>query len=152
MAEVDDVNKPNSESEDLTLKCEEYLNGWKRAKADFLNYQKDEAKRFETIIKFGNESLLRELITVVDSFDLALAAHPTEKGFYMVQSQLEDIMKKNGLEKLVVAVGQTFDPALHEAVAEVEATQQANTIVEVVETGYTLHGKLLRPARVKVSK
>lgn len=144
------------ELEDLKVKCEEYLNGWKRAKADFLNYQKDEAKRFEQILKFGNEAIMKELIDVLDSFELALAAHPTEKGFYMVRAQLEDMLKKNGLEKMIVSVGHVFDPALHEAVGEVDppagGDQLSNTIAEEVERGYTLHGKLVRPARVKVAK
>lgn len=133
--------------------CEEYLNGWKRAKADFINYQKDETKRFEQILRFGNESLLKELLIVLDSFALALAAHPAEKGFFIVQSQLEDILKKNGLEKLIIAIGQPFDPALHEAVAETASQEfSSGTVVEEVEKGYTLHGKLIRPARVKVAK
>lgn len=140
------------EIDELKARCDEYLNGWKRAKADFLNYQKEEVKRFEMIIKFSVEELVRELITVADSFELALLAHPAEKGFYLVQSQFGDILKKHGLEPMPVSVGQPFDPSRHEAVAEVASDQSANTIVEEVERGYTLHGKLVRPARVKVAK
>src|SRR3989344_6038011 len=92
---------------------DEYLNGWKRAKADLINYQKDEAKRFEEVIKFANVAIVKDLITVLDSFDLALTVlekdGKAEKGIYMIKSQLEDIMKKSGLEKMASSVGSKFD-------------------------------------------
>ncbi|MBI5306170.1 nucleotide exchange factor GrpE [Candidatus Wolfebacteria bacterium] len=143
---------------------EEYLDGWKRAKADLINYKKDEAKRFETIMKFGNEALVRNLINVLDSFDLALAtleregksenssAELTMKGIYLIRAQMEDILKQNGLERIIISVGGQFDPSLQEAIASVESDKPAGTILEEVERGYMLHGKLVRPARVKVAK
>lgn len=138
--------------------AEEYLNGWKRAKADLINYKKDEAKRFEDVIKFGNELLVRDLITTLDTFNLAVASleksGTVDKGIYMIKSQLEDALKRHGLEKLVVSVGEPFNPALQEAIAEVEASPSTSSgqVVEEVEAGYTLNGKVIRPARVKVAK
>lgn len=145
---------------DDLAKCQkerdEYLDGWKRAKADLINYKKDEAKRFETIAKFANESLIRDLIIVLDSFDLALSAlekeGKAEKGVYLIRAQMEDILKQNGLERVIVSVGQPFDPALQEAIAEIESDKPSGTVVEEVERGYLLRGKLMRPARVKVAK
>lgn len=135
---------------------DEYLNGWKRAKADFINYQKDETKRLEEVLKFANWDLVKELIIVLDSFDLAIAAlekeSKTEKGIYMIRIQLEDVLKKRGLERIVVSAGQKFDPALHEAVGEVESDKPSGTIVEEVEKGYLLNGRVIRPARVKLAK
>ena len=135
---------------------DEYLDGWKRTKADLINYKKDEAKRFETMIKFSNESLVRDLIIVLDSFDLALMAlekeGKAEKGIYLIRAQIEDILKQNGLERVIISVGQQFDPSLQEAVASVESDKPSGIIIEEVERGYTLHGKLVRPARVKVAK
>jgi molecular chaperone GrpE len=149
--EIDELSKCQKERE-------EYLDGWKRAKADLINYKKDEAKRFEAVIKFSNEALVRDLVNVLDSFDLALvvleneADSKKEKGLYLIRQQLEDILKQNGLERIIISVGQPFDPALQEAVAEVESDKPSGTIIEEVERGYLLNGKLIRPARVKVAK
>ncbi len=135
--------------------CDEYLEGWKRAKADFINYQKEEVKRFEAIIKFANEELIKDLVPVLDSFDLSLTVFEAqglvEKGMYLVRSQLEDILKKRGLEKIKV-IGEKFDPAFHEAIAEVEVKAEPGTVIEEIEKGYKLNGKVIRPARVKIAK
>ena len=151
-----------NETENEIIKCQkerdEYLDGWKRAKAELINYKKDEAKKFEEIVKFSREGLIGELINVLDSFDLALvsleadADHKTQKGLYLIRSQLEDVLRKNGLERVIVSVGQPFDAALQEAIASVESSGPSGAVVEEVEKGYLLHGKLIRPARVKVSK
>lgn len=157
----DEIKKDdNSATENNLEKCQkerdEYLDGWKRAKADLINYKKDEAKRFEAIMKFSNEALIRDLIIVLDSFDLALAVlekeGKAEKGIYLIKTQIEDILKQNGLERVIISVGQQFDSALQEAVASVESDKPSGIIIEEVEGGYMLHGKLVRPARVKVSK
>lgn len=145
------------ELEELKKKAEEYLNGWKRAQADLINYKKDENKRLEEVVKFGNAVLIRDLLTALDSFDLAVAAleklGSVDRGIYMIKSQLEDTLKKHGLEKLAVAIGQQFDPNLQEAITEVENSgKPPNTVVEEVEAGYNLNGKLIRPARVRVAK
>ncbi len=155
-------NKEEPKTEDELSKCkrqcDEYLEGWKRAKADLINYKKDEAKRFEAVIKFSNEALVRDLINVLDSFDLALvsieaqADSKTQKGLYLIRAQLEDILKQNGLERIIISIGQPFDPALQEAIATVESDRPSGTIIEEVERGYLLNGKLIRPARVKVAK
>ena len=102
------------------------------------------------------------LITTLDAFNLAVASlkknGTNDEGIRMIKTQLEDALKRHGLEKLIVSVGQQFDPTLQEAIAEVEisptSSPQINSgqIVEEVEAGYTLNGKLIRPARVKVAK
>jgi molecular chaperone GrpE len=137
-------------------KEEEYLNGWKRAKADLINYQKDEAKRFEEVVKFANAAIIKDLIVVLDSFNIALEVlekqEKSEKGIYMIKAQLEDILKKNGLETMASSVGSKFDPNFHEAVAEVESEKPAGTIIEEIEKGYLLNGRVIRPTKVKLSK
>ena len=148
--------KPNDELNKCQKERDEYLDGWKRAKADLINHKKDEAKRFEAVVKFSNEALIKEIINVLDSFDLALDSlereGKTEKGMYLIRAQLEDILKQNGLERVIVSVGQSFDPALQEAIAAIESDKPSGIIIEEVEKGYLLNGKLIRPARVKVSK
>jgi len=155
--------EPKNEIEELNKKFEqcgkereEYLNGWKRAKADLINYQKDEAKRFEEILKFGHIDLIRDFIPVLDSFDLALSVlekeGKAEKGIYMIRSQMEDVLKKRGVERIIVTVGALFDPNLHESIGEVESNEPAGSIALEVERGYLLNGRVIRPARVKLSK
>lgn len=145
--------------EEQLKKCEaerdEYLNGWKRAKADYINKEKDETKRFEEVAKFANKELVRDLITILDSFDLAVSAMKDGEhsgGFNLIRSQLEDTLKRHGLEQIAVAVGAPFDPGLHEAIAEVESESPPGTVAEEVERGFLFNGRVIRPARVKLSK
>lgn len=144
------------ELEQFKKEREEYLNGWKRAKADLINYQKDEAKRFEELAKFAQAVVIKDLIPVLDSFDLALTVLEKEgradKGVYMIRAQLEDVMKKNGLERMAVSIGSPFDPNLQETIGEVESEKPSGTVVEEVEKGYLLNGRVIRPARVKIAK
>jgi molecular chaperone GrpE len=161
---AEEIQKNNEEEKkeeiDELSKCqkerEEYLDGWKRAKADLINYKKDEAKRFELVAKFANETIIQGLISVLDSFDLAVIVlekeGKAEKGVYLIRSQLEDVLKKYGLERIIISVGQPFDPALQEAIAVVDSEKPPGTVLEEIERGYLLNGKLIRPARVKVSK
>jgi|SRR3989344_5387018 len=134
----------------------EYLAGWQRAKADFINYKKDDLKRMEDMARYGSEELIRELIVILDNFDLGLRtlekAGPVEKGIYMIRSQIEDILRRRGLEKITVHAGDRFDPGIAEAIAEVESEKPADTVIEEIEPGYRLYDKIVRPARVKISK
>ncbi len=149
--------------EELKLKlaeCEkirdEYLDGWKRAKADFINYKKEEALRFSDFAKFANEEIIKELISVMDSFDLGLVMikddEHSRKGMVMIRNQFEDLLRKYGLEKIHVSIGENFNPSFHEAVAEAESDKPFQTVVEEIEKGYILNGKVIRPSRVKLSK
>ena len=146
-----------TELETLKVKCEEYLNGWKRAQADLTNSRNEENKRLAEFAKFALESLMKDLITVLDSFSLASAAiaetDTARKGMRIIQSQLEDALKKYGLEKIMVTEGDVFDPAKHEAMALVDGNgKPPETVAEELEKGYSLNGKVLKPARVTVTK
>ena len=163
MDEIKENLEPESASSlpgDGLAQCQkerdEYLDGWKRAKADLINYKKDETKRFEDVVRFANESFIHELISVLDSFDLALISlasdEKTQKGLYLIRQQLEDILRQSGLEKISISPGDKFNPALAEAIAEAESDKPSGSIVEEVEKGYLLNGKIIRPARVKIAK
>lgn len=149
----------NEENDELT-KCrkerDEYLAGWQRAKADFLNYKKDEMARLEEIARYGNEEFLKELISVLDSFDLGIAAlekqGAVEKGVYMIRAKLADVLKSRGLTKVEIKAGDKFNPEIAEAIAEIESDRPAGTILEEIEPGYKIYDKIVRPARVKISK
>ena len=151
-----DESVDNNGLEKVKKERDEYLDGWKRAKADFINYKKEELSRLEKMAKYSNEDLIKEIITVLDNFDLGLAAleklGPIEKGIYMIRTQIEDILKRRGLKKINVRVGDLFDPNLSEAIVEVESEKPPETIIEIIEPGYRLSEKIIRPTRVKVSK
>ena len=128
------------------------------AAADFDNAKKRLAREREDFMKFGQESLIRDLLPVIDNFERALAHagkdhHGHVKnlvtGIQMVLKQLQEILKSRGLRRLET-VGKMFDPHLHEAVAHVEERGKEDEIVEEVEPGYRLHDRLLRAAKVKV--
>jgi len=135
---------------------DEYLAGWQRAKADFINYRKEEMKHLEEVARYGTEDLIKDLISVLDNFDLGLRAlektGPVEKGVYLIRSQIEDILKKRGLERIALKPGDEFDPMVAEALSEVDSERPPGTIVEEIEPGYRLHDKVLRAARVIVSR
>ncbi len=153
----DSQAKPiHDELQDITKERDEYLNGWKRAKADLINYQKDESKRSEEILKYASLDTVKDLIPVLDSFDFALQAldkeGKAEKGMYMIRSQIEDILKRRGLERISVSPGDIFDTRIHEAVGEVSSSHPPGSIAEEVEKGYMLQGRVVRPVRVKLTK
>ncbi len=142
---------------------EEYLNGWKRAKADLINYQKDEAKRLEEFAKYASVRILEDLIPVLDSFaalERSIEGEPRLEGvsrrdlegMRFIRAQLEDILKKQGLERIVFEAGAPFDPAVHESVGEIASMHPPGTIVEEIERGYRVQGRVVRPVRVKLSK
>ncbi len=146
-----------SEIEALKAQCEEYLNGWKRAKADLANSKAEEGRRLTEFAKFVSEAVMKDLTAVLDSFALASAAIPeaneAKKGLLIIQSQLEEALKKHGLEKITANVGDGFDPSKHEAMALVDGEgKPPETIAQEIEKGYSLNGKVLKPARVIVTK
>ncbi len=148
------VKKCREEFTEIKKQADEYLNGWKRAKADLMNYQKDETKRFEEVIKFGYAGILKEFITVLDSFDIAIKGmkEKPDAGFVMIRNQLLEIMKKFGVEKMECKLGVLYDAATTEVIEEVEGKEPPGTVIEEVGSGYRLHGRVLRPSRIKVAR
>lgn len=150
------MDKKDKELQKCEEERDEYLNGWKRAKADFINYKKEEAERFGEFAKMANESLISELLMILDSFNLGLTVlekdKPAQKGMSLIKNQLEEVLKKYGLEKIRVVPGDAFDPSRHEGLGEVKSKEKPGTVAEVVEKGYALCGRVIRPARVNLSK
>ncbi len=148
------VSKLRDELKQCETERKEYLDGWQRAKADLINYKKDEARRFSEMAKFAAEDVIAEVVQILDNFDLALKhsmPKEVERGIVMIRSQLEDILRRRGLE-VIRATGQKFDPRIHESMGEVESNQEEGTVAEELQRGYSLNGKVLRPARVKIAK
>ncbi len=133
---------------------EEYLDGWQRAKADLINARKDDERRNQDFLKLANAVLISDILPVLDSFNLALEAHKNEefsKGILLIKMQLEDALKKYGLEE-IKSLGEKFNLQFHEIIQEMESEKEEGIITEEIQKGYLLNGKVLRPARVKISK
>jgi molecular chaperone GrpE len=129
-----------------------------RSQADFENYKKRCAREKEEAIKYANKSLLEKLISIVDHFELGLEAargesekSPIYSGMSLVLKQLKDFLAENGLQP-IEAVGQKFDPNLHEAIGhESSAEVPEETVIRQTRRGYRLKDRLLRPSAVVVS-
>src|SRR3989338_967193 len=132
---------------------DEYLAGWQRARADFMNHKKEERERMQEFIKFSEEELLVQLLPVVDNLELALEQlkgkeDAVSKGFLQIAMQLKRFLKDHQVEELK-SEGEKFNPEFHEAAGEVEKEGVGQgMIVEVLSRGYTLPGKLIRTAKV----
>lgn len=139
-------------------KCQEYLESWKKERADFINYKKAEAERMENMAKYASEDLVYKILPILDHFEIA-ENHLTDEqkkdshiiGLLHIKRQLEDMLKNSGVEEIEVKEGDKFDPNIHEADAVAEG-KDSGIILDILKKGYTLNGRLLRPAKVKVSK
>lgn len=149
--------------EDLQSRAARADENWERllrTTADFENFKKRAARERQDAIKYANEALLQKLVTVLDSFEMALAATQSgpvdgqslQAGIAMTQQQLRNALAEAGLEE-VDASGKAFDPNLHEAVSqqETDAVPEGH-VVQQLRKGYKLRERLLRPASVVVAK
>jgi molecular chaperone GrpE len=130
-----------------------------RTMADFDNFRRRARQEKEDARLYANQELLLGILPIIDNFDRALAAAEKAgsseallEGVSMILRQMQDFLTKHGVS-LIEAVGQPFDPSLHEAVLQAPATEEhpAGTVAEEIQKGYTLNGRLLRPALVKVA-
>jgi len=128
-----------------------------RSQADFENFRKRAAREKADAVKYANSSLLQRLVSILDNFELGLAAAKTESeqspiysGMVLVQKQLNDLLEENGLQA-IEAEGKKFDPNLHEAIAHEPNQSPEGTVIRQARRGYRFKDRLLRPARVVVS-
>ena len=128
-----------------------------RLTADYDNYRKRAQREKEDVRQFANQGLLEKLLPVLDNFEMAITAvkeaDPSIKdGVQMIYDQLFAVLKDSGMEP-IDAMGEPFDPNLHEALSQ-EETSDANegAVVQQVQRGYKLNDRLVRPARVVVAK
>ena len=143
------MNEENK-TEDIEIikkQAEEYLNGWKRAKADYLNLKKEMEAQNKEIKEWLSKIFLLPLLDIMDSFD---RAGILDAGIEGIKKQFEDFLKANGVEEMKV-VGEKFDPLKHEAIESVDGGESGR-IIEEVRRGYLVNGEVFRPAKVKVYK
>lgn len=143
---------------ELERLAEENQNRFLRAQADFDNFRRRTQKEKEELSQYATSKLVTQLLPVVDNFERALTANAEAgqgdsfaKGVDMIYRQLQQVLEAEGL-KAMTPIGEPFDPEHHQAIMTVESDEYAEGIVvEVMQTGYWLKDKVIRPAMVKVS-
>nr|WP_269844962.1 nucleotide exchange factor GrpE [Lottiidibacillus patelloidae] len=143
---------------DLESKVDELNNRVLRTQADFDNYRRRAKIEQETAAKYRAQSLVEEIIPALDNFERALAVQIDNEqgktllqGMEMVYRQLVEALSKEGVTE-IEALGQQFDPHMHQAVMQVEdESHESNSVVEVLQKGYKLKDRVIRPAMVKVN-
>jgi molecular chaperone GrpE len=131
-----------------------------RATAEFKNSQKRLETEFDQRIQYANSSLIKTLLPTIDNFERALAQDATKvdataihKGLQIVYDQLISVLKQQKIEEIAPKPGDIFDPTHHEAVMQQPSDQYTEpTVTMLLEKGYAMHGRTLRPAKVAVSK
>jgi len=143
-----EIERLNKKIIGLEVVAEDYLSGWKRTKADFINYKKDEEKCAATVLKFVKINFLKKFLPILDSLEEAKKQKNPE--IDALGLQITQIFKSEGLEE-IEALGKMFDPNFHESVGVVESSGEENVVVEELRKGYMVEGEVIRPALVKVS-
>jgi len=146
---ADKIKKVRKKLKTCEKERAEYLAGWQRAKADLINYKKEQEQKIVDYYKFANENLILEILPVLDSFEEALKQKKDE-GIQQLYNQLMGILKNNGLEE-IKAIGEKFNPEFHESIDEVKG-EKAGFIAEEVQKGYKLNNKVIRASKVKIFK
>lgn len=163
--EVDEEGDPKAQLTKLReklRKCEgekkEYLDGWQRMRADFANARKEEEARRGELIKFASEGLVEDLLPVLDSFTMAFANKEAwekvdsnwRKGVEYIYAQLFSVLESRGLVEIGV-LGESVDPRLHIEVGTLDTDNDSDVgkVLEIVQKGYRLHSKVIRPAKVR---
>ena len=163
--DIEDTENPGAALKKLReklRKCEdekkEYLDGWQRMRADYANARKEEETRRGDLMKFASEGLVEDMLPVLDSFGMAFGNKEAwekvdvnwRKGVEYIHAQMLSVLETRGLAEIGV-VGEKVDPRNHVAIEGVptEDESKVDTVIEVIQKGYRLHSKVIRPAKVK---
>jgi molecular chaperone GrpE len=158
------VKKLKEKLEHYQKEKTEYLAGWQRAQADFVNYKRRQEEQMAEWSKMFGAGLISDILPILDTLDAGiinskkekiLSSPPLQKGgeegnLGMLRGQLLSILEKHGLRE-IKSVGEKFNPEWHEAIETVEG-EESGIVVEEIQKGYMLNGKVLRVAKVKVTK
>jgi len=158
MTEQPPLEKVPAELEAKAKDAAERYDQLLRLGAEFENYKKRVQKETSDLIKFGNESLLKAILPILDNLERAIdhgkkmnENGPLLQGVEIILRQFLTILERFGV-KPVAAMGESFDPEKHEAVSLAESDQEPNRVISELEKGYLFYERLLRPAKVLVSK
>ncbi|NCN07320.1 nucleotide exchange factor GrpE [Candidatus Falkowbacteria bacterium] len=157
--EVGDIQSLHDELETTKIKAAENLAGWQRAQADYANFKKETEDRRKDVVEFANAAFMSEVLPIYNNFKLALGHIPEDQlkldwviGLEHIKKQFQEFLKKYKIEE-IKTVGEKFNHNCHEAVAHEDNDKyESDMVFAEVQPGYTLNGKILMPAKVKVSK
>lgn len=154
LAEETDIGTLRKALAEEAEKAEKYLASWQRAEADFSNYKKRAEQEKNELGNSANAALILNLLPVLDDFERAFASLPSElvernwiDGVELIQRELQGILEAQGLTT-INAIGETFDPSLHEAVGHQDGEE--GVVINEVQKGYKLKDRVLRPSMVIV--
>lgn len=157
--EVDEITALRNELEKQQEESKKHYDLYLRSLAELDNFKKRSARDKEEYSKFTILPLIKKLLPVTDDLERALSQFNNSKdleglskGVEMITRNLQEVMKNEGVER-VEAMGKPFDPQYHQPlIVEENAEYPENTVIEELQSGYTLHGRVIRPSLVKVSK
>ena len=154
-----DVAALREEIEKLEVQSQHNLDQWKRTAANLENYRKRAAKERGELLKLGQATLIAQLLPTLDDLERAFLTLPTDlrgmtwiDGLTLIERKMEMLLEQFGLKE-IEALGTPFDPALHQSILQ-EQTQEHpdGQVLSVLQKGYTLNDKVLRPAMVKIAR
>lgn len=154
-----DAEKLGDKIEKLQNQKDELFGKLQRVSADYANFQKRAPKQIADTILYEKEKIIKTLLPVLDNFEHTLQnassaenADVLIKGITIIHDQMLDILKSHGIEQ-IKALGEKFDPALHQAMMQkAEPEQEENIVLEEFQKGYKLNGRVIRPSKVIVNK
>ena len=165
-----DTNQSDASLDQLQQDFENAMNNWKRTAADFENYKKRKEAENKELVEFAREVTVAKLLPTLDSLEQALKHLPEGEGlrakgedeFWQkydqwqfgisgILSQLDKTLGELGVKK-IEAIGKKFDPHFHEALKEVESEEEDGMVIDELQTGFELNGKVIRPSQVTISK
>ncbi|MEN6445751.1 MAG: nucleotide exchange factor GrpE [Candidatus Cloacimonas sp.] len=160
--DAEKIVKEETEKTDKTTELEKEVAEWKdkylRCMAEFENFRKRTISEKADWIRLATQKFASEICDVLDNFERAILqgtneekSTPFGKGVLMIEQQLRKALEKEGVKK-IEALGEPFNPEFHEALAHIPSEQEENTVAAIIQNGYTMHDKVLRPVRVAVSK
>ena len=155
----EEIEELSRELNEARSKSDEYLDGWQRALAEFSNYRKRVERERDQVQQSAAGNIIRRFLDIVDDLDRALKNRPQEgegavwaDGIELIYRKLLTILESEGVRPMEAA-GQPFDPNLHEAISlEPSETHESGEVIEVIQNGYLLGDRVLRPARVRVAR
>lgn len=156
----EDMNAEQNELERLKEECENYKNGWQRAQADYQNLQREISEKKSEWIAMSEWQVIEEFIPIYDNFKKAFAATRGEStkeqenwvmGISYIMKQFADVLKNHNVEE-IKTVGEQFNPNLHEVLAEEVSDAPEGEIVKELDAGYCMKDRVLKVAKVIVSK
>ncbi len=159
-SEEEKIEITKEEVMELNKKITEQEQKFLRAQADLVNYRKRKDEEVERLLKFANESLIIDILPILDNFERAIALNASENsdltkfkdGITMVYNSLKGVLEKYGVKE-IDALDKPFDPMYHEAVTtKTNDEKEKDVVLQVYQKGYTLKDKVIRPAMVEVNK